>query len=573
MAFRSNERTQTDHSLNILFSPLFLPTFLLQNAIDLDVSEMEDQLAIGTEISFANAREIYEKGGYSKSVATVTLTTPLSVGIDKDTLVQGVSASGAPVYGTLSKTYNSGDRTMEIQYKTTDEQKAYVNCQVGGLPRPNLAGCFAATGSLETNKQSVPYSYDPNTENTNKRTLKYFSETAEKKMYSCDTCPYKTFAKFREYYGVGDYADQWVKAGFEAGQTQFLKGNGNFQKYGLEARAELIQKGTVLMSVWMFVIRELENALDYCKQDCTETGCTDDAVRAWDKAVAFYTGSLQSSNIGPNSWRNGRLLYSLADEQCVNFRTCGEDATKPEGTSKVNIEIFRAFALGSRNLASAKCDATRGYKDKIEKMMTIPLIQGTLRNGFISSTGGQTYAAMGATFVASILPIVAACDENAADTIHRNMGESGLGYYPEFAWVKKAFESVYECMGITGADVGGLWNPTLDGYLDGAEPYGYVDGKPSKLGLKSSASKNTSIIIGCIVGGLVVAIIATICVIKCCCRGKSKTETKEGHTADDADITPSVQVAGDEEITPSADGGEDDGLPALDSQCEPVEIS
>jgi len=520
---------------------------------------MEDQLLIGSEDSFAKARRIYEEGGYSKSVAQVRLTSPLSFGIDKDTLVKGSSASGVPVYGTLADTYSRGDSQMEIQYKTTDQQKSYVNCQVGGLPKPNLEGCFAATGSLTTggsDSVALPYSYDPNTANTNKRTLKYFSSTAEKKMFRCDTCPYETFAKFREYYGFFDYADHWIQTAFEGNRTQFVRGNGNFQKYGFDARAQVIQKGTVTMSVWMFVVRELENALDYCKQDCQETGCNDDAIRAWDKAVAFYTGSLQSSGAGSS----GKLLYALADEECREFKTC--DGNADEGTSRVNNEIFRSFTLGSRMLMNAQCDSVQEHKVTIEKMMTIPLIQGTLRHAYIASTGGQTAAARGATFAASILPIVAACDEDAADTIHRNMGESGLGYYPEFVWVKKAFESVYECMGINGADVGGLWDDTRDGYLDGAEPYGYVDGaEPSKLGVKSSV--NVPLVVGCIVGGLVVAIIATICVTRCCRSGESKIEpTKESHIVDDTENSSSA--VGD---------NEDAILPTLDSHHEPVEVS
>jgi len=302
----------------------------------------------------------------------------------------------------------------------------------------------------------------------------------------------------------------------------------------------------------MYVIKEMEEALDGCKSDCKKTGCNDDTVKAWDEAVAFYTGSLE----GSNGLGSGKLLYDLADKRCINFKTCGDLAKSTQGTSHVNQEIFRNFALGSRMLGHAKCEEAREYKEKIEKMMTVPLIQGTLRYAYITATdenSGEKAEAEGATFAAAILPIVHYCDEDAASNIYKNM-KTGQANGADFAVVKRSFEQVYECIGIRGSDVGGLWNEAAGTYFVGAEPM-------SKLGVVTEEKVNVPLIIGCTAGGLVAGIIVYLFVSKCFFSSDVPKVKKVDPMADDAEVTPSVVVT-EEKI-----------LPSVDSQCEPVEIS
>jgi len=527
------------------------------NVIDLDQSEIEDQLEIGSEVSFEKARRIYSEGGHSKSVATVELSVPLMRALGKFTAVSGQNADGVTIYGKLYDNYPNGITTIDIQYKTTDEQKSFVGCQVGGLPKPKFDGCFTPSGTLTIDGDTMDYTYDHNTQNVNKRTIRKFSTTAEEKMFRCENCPYDTFSKFRDYYGHFDYADKWIDAAFDGDKTVFTKGNANFVRYGFDGKEEAIKKATVYMSIWMYVIREMEDALDDCKLDCKKTGCNDDAVRAWDEAVAFYTGSLERDD-GEGS---GKLLYALADEYCVFFKTCGDLAESLEGTSHVNEVIFRDFSLASRMLSQAKCVEARQYKERIEKMMTVPLIQGTIRYAFISSDdlhAGDRAEVDGATFAASILPIVHACDQDAAETIYINM-KTGRVKRPNFSQVKGAFEQVYDCMGIRGTDVGGVWNKRASEFHDGASPF-------AVSASQSSGDVKLSLIIGCTVGGLLAGIVVYIFVSKCCCSsGETLTETKEDPLAEDADDA-------DEDI-PSAISNVEDSLPSINSECEPIQIS
>jgi hypothetical protein len=273
------------------------------------------------------------------------------------------------------------------------------------------------------------------------------------------------------------------------------------------------------MSIWMYVIREMEDALDDCNEGCKLEGCNDDPVHAWDEAVAFYTGSLE----GNDGSGDGRLLYALADKRCKDFRTCGDLAKETKGTSHTNGIIMSSFTTGSQLLTQGKCAQAKPYKEQIEKMMVVPLIQGTLRYAYIlcmnlgqSLTGEplEKAEAEGAVFAASVLPLVYACNEDAAATIYDNMrtGQTDSHVFDE---VKSAFESVYGCMGVRGADVGGLWSDETGSYYAGAQPLKVAS---------SSGPPKTVLIIGCVVAGIVGGIVLYFIASKLCCGGKSQKE-------------------------------------------------
>lgn len=266
----------------------------IQNALDLDQAEMETQLAFATDESFMIARNIYEQGSHSKPVAVVTLNTPLTARVLEGTAVSGRSSSTSQVTGTVYEDYEVGATEIKIQYDVISIQATHVGCQVGGSAEPLTDGCFAASGRLQIGGLTHNYTYSVTENNIAGRTLQGFSTQAEEKMYKCENCPYVTYNKFYEYYGEFDYADQWVSAAFDARATNFARGNADFSMYTKTGLTEAIKKGTVFMSVWMYTIRELEDAIDDCQSDCDPaTTCNDDPVHAWDEAAAFYTGSLE----------------------------------------------------------------------------------------------------------------------------------------------------------------------------------------------------------------------------------------------------------------------------------------
>ena len=230
---------------------------------------------------------------------------------------------------------------------------------------------------------------------------------------------------------------------------------------------ETAQKGTAYMIVWMYVLREFEDALDDCKSGCIS--CNDDPVHAWDEGVAFYTGSSHGTDL--YTTQPGYLIYSLANKRCENFKTCGEGGDSTSGNSKVNRDLFRLFEQGKRSLQGGRCLAARNRKNKIAKIMAVPAIQGTIRYAYITGPGGNREpkaVGEGAVFAAAVLPIVHACSPSDAQIIYDNMNVASTS--TNFGVVKSAFERNYACMGITCAQVGGYYDKALQEYFPGAAP-------------------------------------------------------------------------------------------------------
>jgi hypothetical protein len=468
-------------------------------AIDLDQKALESQLALKTPEGFESAQRIYKEGGNSKSYAQVFLSAPLGTDIKKGDSIMGRNSEGNEVSGTAYQDYGANDQTIKVQYYTTDLQATYVECQVGGMTpeTTNMKGCLAEEGTLTIGGNEHSYTYKPATDNNNGRTMSGFSTGAGEKMRTnCKGCPYPDFEYFYNYYGTDDYADQWVNAAFDGTSTQFRNGNADFSRYSLDGKEQVIKKGTAYLSVFMYVIREFEDALDDCESRCIN--CNDGSVHAWDEGVCFYTGSIEGQD---GLTDDGKLLHQLADKRCIDYKTCGVEGTDLSGTAKLNYDLFDLFAVGNYQLTSGNCPAARETKKQIANLMYIPMIQGAMRYAYKVDKlqGGEKEKAEGAVFAAAVLPRVHAANSNAASTIYENLRVAAPS--TDFKKVKAAFESVYADLGITCGDIGGLWNSATKEYYAGMEPCVQTVASMSTAS-ESSGNNTLAIALGCTFGGL-----------------------------------------------------------------------
>ncbi|KAL7545242.1 hypothetical protein ACHAWF_008593 [Thalassiosira exigua] len=467
-------------------------------AIDLDQRAIEVQLAVGTDESFSVARKIYEEGGHSKSYAQISLTTPLTADLKEGVVIYGKNADDNEVAGKAYKDYDSGSDVIRVQYSTTDLQESYVGCQVGGLLSDdhNLKGCFKGEGVVKIGDTEYAYQYDPATENNNARTIAGFSTGARGKMLDgCKGCPYDDFQAFYDYYGKDNYADEWVQAAFDGTSTDFRNGNADFSRYTKVGREQIIKKGTAYLHIFMYVIREFEDALDDCEKNCIN--CNDGSVHAWDEGVCFYTGSIEGQD---GLTDDGKLLHQLADKRCADYMTCGPSGTDSAGMSKLNYDLLDLFAKGKIELQSGNCPAAEQTAKAILAKMYIPMIQGTMRYAYKVDelSGGEKEKAEGAAFAAAVLPQVHAANPNAARIVYENMkvGASDTN----FKEVKAAFESAYPQMKISCADVGGLYNEATKSYYPGMEPcsggYGVAAASPASARDVGSSIAAAGIVVG-----------------------------------------------------------------------------
>jgi len=224
----------------------------------------------------------------------------------------------------------------------------------------------------------------------------------------------------------------------------------------------------------MMVIRQLELALDNCKSS------KDEAVKAWDEAVAFYTGSHALGE-------PGLLMYKLAELRCKDFKTCGRQANELEGISYINLELFDIFALGQYNLQRSQCDPIRDLVDRAVALMAIGQIQGTLRYAYKVGTGqlSETANIVGAVFAAGVLPRVHACNEADAKILYDNMKVGAAS--TDFQAVITAFENNYGCMGIAAWEVGAVYDTAANNGEGG-----YLYGNAEKLEAAASAATESS---------------------------------------------------------------------------------
>jgi len=265
------------------------------------------------------------------------------------------------------------------------------------------------------------------------RTLKGFSTGAQGKMYDgCPGCPYRHYKMFYDYYGDYDYADKWVSAALAGTDMTFTSGKfgpNAFSGMHDNARVEATKKGTAYMHVWMYAVREFEDAIDDCQtcvSECNAHSTNSGSVHAWDEGVAFYAGAREGTAQGGNS--DGVMVYRLAEKRCKNFGTCGAAGTEASGMSMVNSELFKAaglFATGRDLLQQGHCAKVRPVVEQIVSLMTVPLVQGTLRYAYkvgnVASDQSAKNAAEGSTFAAAVLPMVHNCNTASAAVVSANL--------------------------------------------------------------------------------------------------------------------------------------------------------
>ena len=226
---------------------------------------------------------------------------------------------------------------------------------------------------------------------------------------------------------------------------------------------EVIRKTIVTLHLAMWAVGKLEQAVETCTSGCTAMDCYEESVYSWDQAVAFYSGT----NPGD------KLPFHDADKYCKYFGTCGEDRELMEGTAQVNHKLMDYFKEGQTSIVNGDCQSALQMKEQIEALMTVPNIQGTLRNiwkGYENMEKGEVHKVEkhrgeAIAYTAALLPLVHDCNAKDAEIIHDYIFTADLDL-DSYKAVKEALERNYECMKVQCADVGGFTGKESDEYKD-----------------------------------------------------------------------------------------------------------
>lgn len=385
-------------------------------------------------------------------------------------------------------------------------------CSVGGLPNPNFEGCLATKGTIEivfndplyglgffkdtwyegpvaepnttlatlenTTIATLEYAYDPLGENTNLLTLQGLSTNAEEKHGNYNDYP--MFQKYVDYYGTPDYADQWIRAFFEGTSTDMLRGNRDDWRSEFRfsntphARAEAITTATLAMSTWMAFVNRLEDVVGMGCSACPTCDGTQNQrnLRELEKAVALYVGTEPCllrfyGDVSRVDFSDSKLsgLCGLAGREGNPF----SESLNFAGTN-VNEEILTRIELVSKDLSAGLCQPAMEKVEEIQNYMAVPLLQGMIRSAYmlaeddfyssdLSFEEQDLYLGRAEAYTAAVLPLVHACDAEAAEYLHREMFlENRPGDYKD---IQSAVTAVLPCLGLTENDLGGIFFPVL----------------------------------------------------------------------------------------------------------------
>jgi len=424
--------------------------------MDLDQKSLEAAIPAEGKFPSVSGMAIYEQGGHSKSIVTLTLDEPLTVTIAKKTEFSGSDIEGNLLKGKAVEETPIGSTTLKLLYEPG-------KCMIGALDddQRKFTGCITFIGSvfdgINTLTYRTPGGYN---DNTNKRTLQGFSTAVREKMIECDACPEINAQEFLDYYGVPDWGDQWIQAANAGTSTLdvFDNGGADFSQYEYVGQFECIKKSTSYVQTLAYALHEFEASVAACQEGLSYDDANYDAIHKWDEGVAFYVGSLPGKD-GLQE-KGGKLHWALAGKRCKDFKTCGPKGGEGEGDlAQVNYKLQAIFTKGKLAIYEGKCTVANDAMLRISQLAYIPLIQGTLRYAHkvekkVTEEKGQ---AEGATFASGVLPHVhaqGAKGRAAAQIIYDNMKVSN-DPQTDFSAVKEAFESVYAEMGIDCEQIGG----------------------------------------------------------------------------------------------------------------------
>lgn len=304
------------------------------------------------------------------------------------------------------------------------------------------------------------------------------------------------FELYKAYYGQADYGNRFVLAAFD--------GRDEFSGKDFTFRAECAQKGAQWQNIWMYVLRELYDAVDDCEANLrNDNEFSDGSVKAWDEGWAFYYGV---------DGTDGVLGYSLAEDRSKEFKTF------TEGKATVNFKLLALFTNGKNALEAAQASDCAAVRQQIAEMIpyfNIPIIQGAIKYAYLADptlNGDVTKAwSEGYAFSRAILPQINKYSRDAADLITANFDPQAASPVKDgYLRVVEAFESVYPQLGVTCEDIGAFHEDDVDLRVRQCISSGSAPGAPAEPVDKGSSSLSGGAIAGIVIGVLAVVAIVVI---------------------------------------------------------------
>merc|ERR1719160_2015507 len=246
--------------------------------------------------------------------------------------------------------------------------------------------------------------------------------------------------------------------------TSAPKGNSVKGSGSIRTLQGFATSGAAKMSTekWWNVYKNYWDDDNYDNEASTVAG---DSPHAWDEGWAFYAGSLE----GTDGAGSGVMIHNLAESRCADFGTC---ANGRSGAATANEKHLAKARTGRDKILIRDCYTVTQEFDAIVDQMTVPLIQGMLKYAYKSDpkntlgsceTAGDNCDkawAEGWAFAAAVLPRLHYCSSDKNDVAKLVKDNLDVAITPGdqmkdgFAKLKTTVESIYDCLGVTCADIG-----------------------------------------------------------------------------------------------------------------------
>jgi hypothetical protein len=251
------------------------------------------------------------------------------------------------------------------------------------------------------------------------------------------------FELYSNYFNSQTYADDIIMEGLA--QTGTYAGASRWQ---LE---ELVVRALQTMVGYMSTLTYVQGVLDKCKNSDP-----DGAVLDLDVAIAIMVGSIEGQIPGEQLYGNGRQMYGLGNEFCVEFGTC-----EGSGESSSN-EIIMKNVAEARNALQAKiCDERiERHLSSIVNNLDVSLVQAVLyyAEHNVDLVAGTTDEDLTTAHITSLAlePRVKEANATAAQILARNFGFDLMAtpMIDGTAVVYAAMANSVRAMGIPCEDIG-----------------------------------------------------------------------------------------------------------------------
>lgn len=219
----------------------------------------------------------------------------------------------------------------------------------------------------------------------------------------------------------------------------------------LATGSDVAVDAAIALNLWMETANELFQMVTNCKNQKLKD---DDGVHSIDEAAAYWLGDAKTDS----QVEHGHLLYALAEEMALNFDTVGANGQAVANTNLLQLLHAAKLELSYPDACSedqATARRTRHVVNKAISQMMVPLVQGLIHNILVEDKHRVK------VYAHAVVPHLVSCSVH----VHAYLMEKLIfGSYvaSEIDEIVLKLQSVYDCLGITCADIGYHKDPSLE---------------------------------------------------------------------------------------------------------------